>query len=91
MSLVVTGPHKFKTKMNRFRSTLRSGVYQHYKGELYKVLCTARDEKTLERMVVYRKFGRRGESVTWVRSQRVFEESVMHDGKCVKRFEYLRV
>lgn len=29
------------------------GVYRHYKGNLYQVLCVARHSETLEEMVVY--------------------------------------
>lgn len=30
-----------------------AGVYRHYKGNLYRVLCVAKHSETLEDMVVY--------------------------------------
>jgi len=33
---------------------LRTGVYRHYKGNLYEVIGTAKHTETLEAMVCYR-------------------------------------
>ena len=32
---------------------LKKGIYRHYKGNLYRLVCIARHSETLEDMVVY--------------------------------------
>ncbi len=44
---------------------IRPGLYRHFKGNEYRVLCTATHSETLEPMVVYQAlYGQRG---IWVR------------------------
>ncbi len=63
------------------------GVYRHYKGNCYEVLCTAKHSETLEDMVVYRAlYGERG---VWVRPAAMWNETVEYQGKQVKRFTYI--
>jgi hypothetical protein len=65
------------------------GTYRHYKGKLYEVIGTARHSETLERMVVYKAlYQTEGENL-WVRPEKMFEETVMVEGKEVKRFTKL--
>ncbi len=65
---------------------IRTGVYRHFKGNEYEVLCTARHSETLEEMVVYRAlYGERG---VWVRPLRMWDEIVERDGKRMRRFTY---
>jgi hypothetical protein len=60
------------------------GRYQHYKGNFYEVIGTARHSETDEMLVVYRPlYGERG---LWVRPEPMFEESVTVDGRSVPRF-----
>lgn len=60
------------------------GIYQHFKGNRYEVLFTARHSETLEEMVVYRAlYGERG---IWVRPASMWEETVTRDGKTMPRF-----
>ena len=50
------------------------GLYQHYKGNTYEVLGTARHSETLEPMVVYKAlYGAYGR---WVRPATMFFETV---------------
>lgn len=57
----------------------------HYKGNKYKVLCTAKHSETLEEMVVYQALY--GNKDIWVRPLSMWNEEVLVDGKKVKRFE----
>ncbi|MEV6683716.1 DUF1653 domain-containing protein [Streptomyces erythrochromogenes] len=52
---------------------IHPGVYQHYKGGLYRVLHTARHTETSEVLVVYQ--GLRSKDV-WVRPLAMFGETV---------------
>ena len=60
-------------------------IYMHYKGNKYKVLCTARHSETLEEMVVYQALY--GDGDIWVRPLSMWDEEVLADGKKVKRFQ----
>lgn len=63
------------------------GLYRHYKGNLYEVIGVATHSETMEQLVVYRAlYGERG---LWVRPLRMFDETIVKDGKSVKRFEYV--
>lgn len=57
----------------------------HYKGNKYKVLCTAKHSETLEEMVVYQALYGSGD--IWVRPLSMWDEEVLIDGKKVKRFQ----
>ena len=63
---------------------LQSGVYKHYKGNLYEVLTTARHSETEEWMVVYKALY--GEEGMWVRPYDMFIEKVDVDGELIDRF-----
>ena len=64
-----------------------TGLYQHYKGNRYKVLGIAKHSETLEEMVVYRALY--GEGALWVRSLSMWNETVEREGKKYQRFTYL--
>ena len=68
--------------------TLKTGIYRHYKGNLYQVLHTARHSESEEWLVVYRAlycdYG------VWVRPLTMFCESVTIDGKTLPRFELVK-
>lgn len=66
---------------------IRAGTYQHYKGNLYKVVGIAKHSETQDLMVVYRAQGR--EYDLWVRPFEMFKEKVEVEGKKVPRFKYL--
>lgn len=61
-----------------------SGLYRHYKGNMYEVLGTARHSETRESLTVYRAlYGERG---LWVRPTAMFQEMVEIDGHPHPRF-----
>ncbi len=65
---------------------IRIGRYRHFKGKEYLVLHIAKHSETLETMVVYQALY--GEFGIWVRPASMWNETVEHDGKFIKRFEY---
>ena len=68
-------------------SEIKSGRYRHFKGNEYEVLYVARHSETLEPLVVYRALY--GEGGVWVRPAAMWNETVEHGGKTVRRFEYI--
>ena len=66
---------------------MKVGIYQHYKGNLYKVLCIAKHSETEEELVVYQALY--GTYEHWVRPLSMFSESVEVDGNFIKRFTYV--
>lgn len=66
---------------------LQLGVYQHYKGNKYLVLGTAKHSETLESLVVYCTLYENKKSSLWVRPVKMFLENVIVDGKDVQRFK----
>jgi len=61
-----------------------TGLYRHYKGNLYEVLDTVRHSETLEPLTLYRAlYGDRG---LWVRPAAMFIEDVVVDGVKQARF-----
>ncbi len=66
---------------------LKPGIYRHFKGNEYRLLCVARHSETLEPMVVYQAlYGDRG---VWVRPLSMWDETVERDGTVYKRFTYI--
>jgi len=66
---------------------IRTGIYRHFKGNLYEVLDIARHSETLQDYVVYRAlYGERG---LWVRPLAMFLETVERDGRVQSRFEFV--
>ncbi len=63
------------------------GLYQHYKGNHYRVLHLARHSETEEPLVVYQPLY--GECGIWVRPLPMFLESVIRSGVAVPRFAYV--
>ena len=64
-----------------------SGLYRHYKGNLYEVIDTVRHSETLEPMTLYRAlYGERG---LWVRPAAMFLEMVEVSGALTPRFSRL--
>ena len=68
------------------------GRYQHYKGNFYEVVGTARHSETLEEMVVYKALYRSkfGKNLLWVRPTRMFVEKVLLAGRWVPRFKWIK-
>lgn len=66
---------------------MKLGIYQHFKGNRYRVMALARHSETREEMVVYQAlYGERG---IWVRPLAMFDETLKRDGKTFKRFEFI--
>ncbi len=65
---------------------LKSGIYKHYKGNLYEVIGVAKHSETDELLVVYKPLY--GEQKLWVRPYQMFTETIIHNSKEIKRFEY---
>lgn len=69
---------------------METGLYKHYKGNLYEVIGIAHHSETLEELVVYKALYDTpdfGYEAIWVRPLRMFNETVVVDGVEVKRFE----
>ena len=63
---------------------IKPGIYRHFKGNRYRVLCIAKHSETLEPMVVYQAMY--GEGGTWVRPASMWLETVERDGVTYQRF-----
>ncbi len=68
----------------------KGGIYQHYKGPLYKVLEVVRNSETYELMVLYEALYENELGKLWVRPLNMFSETVNIDGKEVERFKLLK-
>lgn len=66
---------------------IKPGIYEHYKGNRYKVIAIANHSETLEKMVVYKALY--GEVEYWVRPLSMWEELVEVNGEKVPRFRYI--
>jgi hypothetical protein len=64
--------------------TLDRGIYQHYKGNLYKILYVGRCTETLEEVVIYQALY--GDNDIWVRPLTMFLEEVTINNAVVPRF-----
>lgn len=58
--------------------------FQHFKGGMYRYVCTAFDSETKEHMVVYQELD--GEQRYWVRPEKMFFETIERDGRRFARF-----
>ena len=66
---------------------IQTGLYRHFKGNLYEVIGTATHSETREPMVVYRALY--GEHDLWVRPAAMWSETVDRDGYHGPRFQYI--
>ncbi len=66
---------------------LRPGIYQHFKGQRYQVYNLARHSETREWLVIYKALY--GDYGIWARPLEMFDETIVRDGKRLKRFEYV--
>lgn len=65
------------------------GLYQHYKSKNYIVKDVARHSETLEWYVVYECLYENPSAKIWIRPLKMFQETVMVDGKEIPRFKYI--
>ncbi|HRY60131.1 MAG TPA: DUF1653 domain-containing protein [Patescibacteria group bacterium] len=78
--------------MNLLNKT-KTGIYQHYKGNLYKVIGLAYHSETLEKFVVYRALYESEQfdpNALWVRPTEMFLEKIEFEGKKVPRFKFVK-
>ncbi|MGI0100339.1 MAG: DUF1653 domain-containing protein [Candidatus Micrarchaeaceae archaeon] len=72
----------------------RTGKYQHYKGDFYRVIGVARhSESPKDEFVVYQalyKSKKFGNNELWIRPKKMFLEDVNLEGKKVPRFRFVR-
>ncbi len=66
---------------------IQTGLYRHFKGNLYEVIGTALHSETREPMVVYRALY--GEHGLWVRPAAMWSEIIDRDGYHGPRFQYI--
>lgn len=69
------------------QNSIQTGIYRHYKGNLYQVEEVATHSETQEKMVVYRPMY--GEKALWVRPLTMFIEHIEIDGKRQPRFAFI--
>lgn len=74
-------------KLSALADSLETGLYEHYKGNKYRVLGVAIHSETLEELVVYKALY--GEGLIWVRPLKMFLENIEIDGETKPRFRYL--
>ena len=66
---------------------MKTGIYEHYKGNRYEVIDTVRHSETEELMVLYRTLY--GDEDLWVRPYNMFFENVTINEKETPRFKYI--
>ena len=66
---------------------MQKGIYQHYKGGVYRVLGVARHSETKEELVVYSDVNKVDK--IWVRSLEMFNEYVELNGVKTPRFKLI--
>lgn len=66
---------------------MKKGIYEHYKGNRYEVIDTARHSETEELLVLYRTLY--GDETLWVRPFNMFFEQVNIDGVMQERFKFI--
>lgn len=66
-------------------------IYQHFKGNLYKIIAIGKLESTLEEMIVYQRFDPLSMGSTpsdvWIRPPHDFFEKTHVNGEIVDRFK----
>ena len=74
--------------MSATANTIQSGIYRHYKGQLYQVFNVATHSETEEKMVVYQCLY--GNYDLWVRPLSMFVEDItLADGTKQPRFAFI--
>ena len=66
---------------------MKTGIYEHYKGNRYEVIDTLRHSETEELMVLYRALY--ADEGLWARPYTMFFEEIVIDGTSVPRFRYI--
>ena len=69
-------------------SSIKAGLYRHYKGADYQVYGLVKHSETEEELVLYKALY--GDFGLWVRPLTMFTEMISRDGKSVPRFEFIK-
>jgi molecular chaperone GrpE (heat shock protein) len=75
-------------KILKIMTTIKPGIYKHYKGGEYKVIFEVKNSETKEIEVIYQDVS--DESKIWVRPKSMFLEEVEIDGQKKPRFEFIK-
>jgi hypothetical protein len=67
-------------------SSLKPGLYRHYKGGFYKVIEVATHSENEQQLVIYQALY--GDMGYWARPLQMFTELVEHQGTQQARFSY---
>lgn len=77
-------------------TTIKPGIYEHYKGKKYHVLGIGKHSETLEEFVIYEALYDNPESKLWVRPINLFTDEVdipsasaQDKGKKVPHFKFI--
>ncbi len=68
---------------------IKPGIYQHYKGERYRIIGVAKHSETLEDLVIYEALYDNKMSKLWARPVAMFLGEVEVDGQKVPRFKFI--
>ena len=72
---------------SEMKTTIKPGIYRHFKGGLYEVVGTAKHSETEEELIVYRALY--GDYGLWARPAAMFTETVEIDGEPLPRFSLI--
>ena len=73
--------------MNPESQIIIGGIYQHYKGQKYKVHGVVKHSETLEDLVYYEALYPNDLGQMWVRPYKMFFETVTINGQKILRFQ----
>ncbi len=68
-------------------SVIIGGIYEHYKGNKYKIIGVGKHSETLEKLIIYQALY--GNNELWVRPYDMFCEKIVKNGKEIHRFRYM--
>lgn len=68
-------------------SLVPGSIYEHYRGNTYKVLAVGRNSETLEEVVIYQDLN--GNHDVWSRPLPMFVENIEINGNAVPRFKLI--
>ena len=69
-------------------NTIRSGIYLHYKGNLYRVLTIAKHTENDDDLVIYHPLN--DQESLWARPINVFTDTLLHGDQLIPRFRFIR-
>ena len=69
-------------------SSIKAGLYRHYKGAEYQVYALVKHSETEEELVLYKALY--GDYGFWVRPFTMFTEMVLVEGNSLPRFKFIK-